>query len=503
MSYRALGSGAAASPGRPRASPAKSLRDEIREIVREEIAPLDRRLLALERVSDTNAVTVQRLHEQLTATLSSRAAELEARLGSKLADATAAGQSQLARTAEQLESQLADYLDRLNAIDWAIQRQDVAFARSVDQLSASLNGAQTAQASPSSSSSSLPPPSQSPRSSSGAPPPASPAVSRQGGGLNLQFARLGGDTAASPGGQGGVTRSASFALQETREAQAEALFGQSMATLSSQSNRGPAGAGGTSRRKLKTYLFEEEPESTPLMGLIARDAADIERRCVRSRPPRPLSAPRYLHAMLFCCWLSTYSPRTRACIAGLLLRLWLPHRLGSIERKLETERKVNLAALMDLESKLTQEAAEREHSVQLGARAVLSINRLAANANAGATFVELSRDRGGELSTDDLRVGFHRLGVGVGSAEVEFIAAALDTDGNGSVDSAELEYLGVTAQDVINLATHVEEEVQAGMQELVARMQTEIRGSSLGVRALQRLMSESVSHRAASCLRSP
>lgn len=160
-----------------------------------------------------------------------------------------------------------------------------------------------------------------------------------------------------------------------------------------------------------------------------------------------------------------------------------------MEQKAETERNVTLAALMDLESKLTREALDREHTVQVAARAVLATHRAAANANAGATFAELSRERGGALSAEDLSVAFHRLGVEVGSAEADFVVKALDVDGSGSIDGSELEYLGSTAQDIINLAAHVEEEVQAGMTELVGRMQTEIRGSSLGVRALQRLMS--------------
>ena len=248
--------------------PAKSLRDEIREIVREEIAPLDRRLLALERVSDTNAVTVQHLREQLTQTLSTRSTELETRFGSKLADAAAAAQSQLARTVEQLEVQLADHLDRLNAIDWAIQRQDVAFARSIDQVAASTSDGLR------------------PRASSfvdswSAAPPASPTVSRQGSSLNLNFTRSDRDGAPIAGGaqsQRGAARTASSALQQTRAAQADALFEQSMAT--SRTHMLP----GSPRRRLKTYLFDDEPDGAPLMGLIARDAADIERRCVCVRP---------------------------------------------------------------------------------------------------------------------------------------------------------------------------------------------------------------------------
>ena len=242
--------------------PAKSLRDEIREIVREEIAPLDRRLLALERVSDTNAVTVQQLREQLTQTLSTRSTELDTRFGSKLADATAAAQSQLARTVEQLEVQLADHLDRLNAIDWAIQRQDVAFARSIDQVAASTSDSMRPRAS-------------SFVDSSSAAPPASPTVSRQGSGLNLHFTRSDWDGAPV------TARTASSALQQTRAAQAEALFKQSMATTSLQSHT----LSGSPRRRLKTYLFDDEPDSAPLMGLIARDAADIERRCVCGRAP--------------------------------------------------------------------------------------------------------------------------------------------------------------------------------------------------------------------------
>ena len=162
-----------------------------------------------------------------------------------------------------------------------------------------------------------------------------------------------------------------------------------------------------------------------------------------------------------------------------------------MEQKVDTERNVTLAALMDLESKLTREALEREQLVQVAARAVLATNRVAMNAGAGTTIAELSRERGGALSAEDLSVAFHRLGVEVGTAEAEFIVKALDADGSGSVDGSELEYLGSTAQDVINLAAHVEEEVQAGMTELVGRMQTEIRNSSLGIRALQRLMSTS------------
>lgn len=239
--------------------PAKSLKDEIRMIVRDEIAPLDRRLLALERVSDTNAVTVQQLWERCTQTLDSRSTELETRLASRLADATATAQSQLAQTSEQLELQLADHLDRLNAIDWAIQRQDVAFARSIDQVAASgVDGLQTQD------SSSL-------RSSSMAP-PGSPAVSRHGSGLNLDFTYS--DEAV--GVQRGRTRTASLALRETRAAQAEAEFGDSTPTAISQSYKPSE----VSRRKLKTYLFDDAPESASLMGLIARDAADIERRCV-------------------------------------------------------------------------------------------------------------------------------------------------------------------------------------------------------------------------------
>jgi hypothetical protein len=244
--------------------PAKSLRDEIREIVREEIAPLDRRLLALERVSDTNAVTVQQLREQLTQTLSSRSSELEARFGSKLANVAAAAQSQLARTAEQLEMQLADHLDRLNAMDWAIQRQDVAFARSIAQVAESTNDGMQARRTVSTDSASTAP-------------PASPAVSRQGSGLSLQF--MHGDKAAGAQTERGIARTASSALQETRAAQAENLFEQSMTTAISQSHM----LSGPSRQRLRTYLFDDEPESAPLMGLIARDAADVERRCVCSR----------------------------------------------------------------------------------------------------------------------------------------------------------------------------------------------------------------------------
>lgn len=164
-------------------------------------------------------------------------------------------------------------------------------------------------------------------------------------------------------------------------------------------------------------------------------------------------------------------------------------RLSSLEQKLDTERNVTLAALTDLESKLTRESLEREQSVQVAARAVMATQRLATNASAGSTITDLSRERGGALSPEDLSHVFHRHGVGVSSAEVAFVVTALDVDGSGSIDGTELEYLGSTAQDIINLASHVEQEVQAGMSELVARMQMEIRGASLGVRALQRLMS--------------
>ena len=101
----------------------KSLREEIRGIVREELAPLDRRLLALEKVSDTNAVTVNQQREQLTMMLSTSTHELASRLNAQLADATAASQRALASSAEQLEAKVADHVDRLNAIDWAMQRQ--------------------------------------------------------------------------------------------------------------------------------------------------------------------------------------------------------------------------------------------------------------------------------------------------------------------------------------------------------------------------------------------
>jgi hypothetical protein len=246
------------------------LRDEIRGIVREEIAPLDRRLLALERVSDSNAVTVQKLREQLTQTLTSRSSELEARFGSKLADATAAAQSHLAGTVEQLEVQLADHLDRLNAMDWAIQRQDVAFARSIDQIAVQTNDGMHARGSLSINSPTVAP-------------PASPAVSRQGSGLSLQFTHSNGDAGAQT--ERSIGRTASSALHETRAAQAENLFEQSMTTAIPQSDM----LAGSSHGRLKAYLFDDEPGSTPLMGLIARDAADIERRCVRSRPcPRVL-----------------------------------------------------------------------------------------------------------------------------------------------------------------------------------------------------------------------
>ena len=60
--------------------------------------------------------------------------------------------------------------------------------------------------------------------------------------------------------------------------------------------------------------------------------------------------------------------------------------------------------------------------------------------------------------------------------------------GDGSIDAEELSYLGQTAQDVIKLASHVEQEVQAGLGELVGRLQQEIKGSQVGVRSMQRLM---------------
>ena len=114
----------------------RSLRDEIREVVREEMAAIDRRLLACERVSDTNAVTVQQLREHVGQSLHSARDELEARFDSKLADSVALCQSQQARAVEKLEAQLADHADRLNGADWALQRQDVAFARTLDELAA-------------------------------------------------------------------------------------------------------------------------------------------------------------------------------------------------------------------------------------------------------------------------------------------------------------------------------------------------------------------------------
>ena len=75
--------------GRQGGSSHRSLRDEIREVVREEMAALDRRLLACERVSDTNAVTVQQLREHVGQSLHSARDELEARFASQLADAVA------------------------------------------------------------------------------------------------------------------------------------------------------------------------------------------------------------------------------------------------------------------------------------------------------------------------------------------------------------------------------------------------------------------------------
>ena len=122
--------------GRQGGSSHRSLRDEIREVVREEMAALDRRLLACERVSDTNAVTVQLLREHVGQSLHSARDELEAHFASRLSDAVALCQSQQARAVEKLEAQLADHADRLNGADWALQRQDVAFARTLDEFAA-------------------------------------------------------------------------------------------------------------------------------------------------------------------------------------------------------------------------------------------------------------------------------------------------------------------------------------------------------------------------------
>ena len=55
------------------------------------------------------------------------------------------------------------------------------------------------------------------------------------------------------------------------------------------------------------------------------------------------------------------------------------------------------------------------------ARAVLSLNKLMGQADAGATFMQLSRD-GVTLSAEDMRAGFARLGVAVDGAELEFIS---------------------------------------------------------------------------------
>lgn len=286
-----LGGGARAEAGGFRD---KSMREEIRGIVREELVPLDRRLLALEKVSDTNAVVVQQLREQLLQTVSSSTQELAARLNAQLADATAASQSALARAVEQLEAQLADHVDRLNAVDWAMQRQDVALARSVDRIVADLSRATAA-------------------GENQVVVGASPSVSAQqgGGGLSLRF-----DGAASPGY--GPLRIASAALQETRFAQAQGglpldrspprlaawsevgSFSAGAAPGSPHHSLTPRGSGagltgytgggtaGSPRRNLRAYLFDEasssgwlpprtpaafEPDGTPLMGLIARDAA--------------------------------------------------------------------------------------------------------------------------------------------------------------------------------------------------------------------------------------
>ena len=145
---------------------------------------------------------------------------------------------------------------------------------------------------------------------------------------------------------------------------------------------------------------------------------------------------------------------------GYLIASLVQRRLSAMEQKVDTERNVTLAALRDLESRLAREALDREQSVQVAARAVLATHRAAANASAGATIAQLSRERGGALSAEDLTVAFHRLGVGVGSAEADFVVKALDLDGSGSIDGSELEYLGSTAQDIINLAAHVQEEVR-------------------------------------------
>ena len=320
----------------------RSLRDEIREVVREEMAAIDRRLLACERVSDTNAVTVQQLREHVGQSLHSARDELEARFDSRLADAVALCQSQQARAVEKLEAQLADHADRLNGADWALQRQDVAFARTLDEFAAE-GGARAPAAA--------------------APPPSPSLLSTAQGGLGLQF---------SPGGAGSPPpRTASAALREARQVQSRAEFERS-----SSAARSPLAAGAESprsRRSLQTYLFEDEPTDQPLMGLIARDAADIERR------------------------------------------------LRSMEDKLETERKVTIAALYELEHKLEEERATREAAMCTAARAVLSLNKLMGQADAGATFMQLSRD-GVTLSAEDMRAGFARLGVAVDGAELEFIS---------------------------------------------------------------------------------
>ena len=176
----------------------------------------------------------------------------------------------------------------------------------------------------------------------------------------------------STGGAGSPPpRTASAALREARQVQSRAEFER----LSSAA-RSPLAAGAESprsRRSLQTYLFEDEPTDQPLMGLIARDAADIERR------------------------------------------------LRSMEDKLETERKVTIAALYELEHKLEEERATREAAMCTAARAVLSLNKLMGQADAGATFMQLSRD-GVTLSAEDMRAGFARLGVAVDGAELEFIS---------------------------------------------------------------------------------
>ena len=148
---------------------------------------------------------------------------------------------------------------------------------------------------------------------------------------------------------------------------------------------------------------------------------------------------------------------------------------NTVAREAALDAKLTTAITGSMQQLYTHIEEERLHAAQRldgSVRALHCIQKLMGRPDGADIFQEFDTDGDGQISREELRAGFAKIGEELSEADIDAIMTLADTDGDGTIDTNEFVQMGKMTKEVEAMS----KTMIAGLDALSVRLDDEVVG---------------------------